>query len=170
MVDEEGVCEDGGLRRLGPRIRDKPGPDVFEQGRRCHEGVDQLWCEVGLHQRRLSRPFVNGLDGRASHSTEDGLGQETQFAREALRRGRVQHAGVQYFSDHGLELGDAPLGRLDRDPCLAEADAHSLDHLVPGRRLRFTRLSLQAEVAEQAAKGVEVGQAAELSTALKSST
>ena len=78
MVDEEGVCKDGGLRRLGSGIRDESGPDVLEQGRRCHESVDQLRREVGLRPRRLCRPFVDGLDGCPPYRAEDGLGQESQ--------------------------------------------------------------------------------------------
>ena len=80
VVDEEGVCKDGGLRRLGSGIRDESGPDVLEQGRRCHESVDQLRREVGLRQRRLRRSFVDGLDGCPPHCAENGLGQEAQFA------------------------------------------------------------------------------------------
>ena len=56
-----------------------------------------------------------------------------------------------------LQLEDAASCGLDRDALVAELDVDALDHLLLGRRLGLARLCLEAQVAEDAAEGVEGG-------------
>ena len=80
LVDEERVCEDGGLRRPGLAVRDEPGLDVVQQRCRRKERVDQLWRKVGVHSPWLRRPFVYWLDSRPPHRAEHRLGEEAEPA------------------------------------------------------------------------------------------
>ena len=98
-----------------------------------------------------------GLDGCPPHRAEHCLGEEAELAGETLCRRWVEDAGVQHLANYGLELEDAAPCRLDCDAPVAELDMDALDHLFLGRRLGLARLGLEAQVAEDAAEGVEGG-------------
>ena len=97
VVDEECVCEDGRLGRLGRAIWYKPWLDMIQERRRREQCVDQLRREVP------APPYFCGWAGwppAPLRRTQPGRG--SRACRTSAVPPGVEDAGIQNLSDDGL--------------------------------------------------------------------